>query len=56
LVGPNRAGPRNQRRTPMVINNAFFPRLMWNGRFESLSGDPFDNSAGFRFPGCQDRE
>lgn len=50
LVGPNRAGPRNQRRTPMAANTAFFPRLMWNGRFESLSGDPFDNSAGFQFP------
>jgi cytochrome c peroxidase len=49
-VGPNRAGPRNQRRTPMAVNTAFFPRLMWNGRFESLSGDPFNNSAGFKFP------
>jgi len=49
-VGPNRAGPRNQRRTPMVVNAAFFPKLMWNGRFESLSGDPFNNSAGFKFP------
>jgi cytochrome c peroxidase len=35
----------------MVINNAFYPKLMWNGRFSSLSGDPFDNSRGFRFPG-----
>jgi len=50
LVGPNRAGPRNQRRTPMVINSAFYPRLMWNSRFSSLSNDPFDNSAGFLFP------
>ena len=23
---------------------------MWNGRFAALSGDPFDNSAGFSFP------
>src|SRR3989449_7540999 len=23
---------------------------MWNGRFSSLSGDPFDNSQGFKFP------
>jgi hypothetical protein len=23
---------------------------MWNSRFRSLSGDPFDNSAGFQFP------
>ncbi|MDE2219153.1 MAG: hypothetical protein KGL25_03800 [Gammaproteobacteria bacterium] len=50
LVGPHRAGPRNQRRTPAAVNVAFYPRLMWNGRFASLSGDPFDNSAGFSFP------
>jgi cytochrome c peroxidase len=50
IVGPNRAGPRNMRRTPMVINTAFFPNLMWNSRFAALSGDPFDNSAGFQFP------
>ena len=50
VVGPNRAGPRNMRRTPMVINSAFFPRLMWNSRFAALSGDPFDNHLGFQFP------
>ncbi len=50
IVGPHRTGPRNQRRTPMAINAAFFPTLMWNSRFASLSGDPFDNSAGFKFP------
>jgi cytochrome c peroxidase len=50
LVGPDRAGPRNQRRTPMALNVAFFPKLMWNGRFSALSGDPFDNSQGFLFP------
>jgi cytochrome c peroxidase len=50
LVGPDRAGPRNQRRTPAAINTAFYPKLMWNGRFAALSGDPFDNSAGFSFP------
>ncbi len=49
-VGPGRAGPRNQRRTPMAANTAFYPTLMWNSRFASLSGDPFDNSAGFQFP------
>src|SRR5512133_3764995 len=38
LVGQNRAGPRNQRRTPMASNAAFFPALMWNGRFFALSG------------------
>ena len=50
VVGPDRAGPRNQRRTPMILNNVFFPALMWNSRFNSVSGDPFDNSAGFQFP------
>jgi cytochrome c peroxidase len=50
LVGPNRSGPRNRRRSPMTLNAAFFPRLMWNSRFASLSDDPFDNSAGFQFP------
>jgi cytochrome c peroxidase len=50
LVGPNRHGPRNQRRTPMVSNIAFFPGLMWNERFFAASGDTFDNSAGFVFP------
>jgi cytochrome c peroxidase len=50
LVGPRRDGPRNQRRTPSAVNTAFYPKLMWNGRFASLSGDPFDNSIGFSFP------
>src|SRR5262245_13300430 len=50
IVGPHRIGPRNQRRAPLIINNAFFPNLMWNSRFASLSNDPFDNSAGFKFP------
>lgn len=49
-VGPNRTGPRNQRRTPSVVNTPFYPKLMWNGRFSSLSGDPFDNAQGFQFP------
>src|SRR5947209_4760000 len=50
LVGPRRAGPRNQRRTPMVINTTFYPALMWNGRFFAPSGDPFNVSQGFTFP------
>lgn len=50
IVGPGREGPRNQRRTPTVVNTAFYPALMWNGRFSAPSGNPFDNSAGFRFP------
>lgn len=49
-VGPHRTGPRNTRRAPMVINTAFYPRLMWNSRFAALSADPFDNRAGFEFP------
>lgn len=54
VVGPHRTGPRNQRRTPTVVNTALFPRLMWNSRFESLSGDPFDSSQGFSFPVPED--
>ena len=50
IVGPDRAGPRNQRRAPLVLNNVFFPALMWNSRFNSVSGNPFDNSGGFQFP------
>jgi cytochrome c peroxidase len=50
IVGPDRAGPRNQRRSPMVLNSAFYPALMWNSRFRSQSGDPFDHSRGFVFP------
>ena len=50
IVGPHRSGPRNQRRTPTVVNNAFYPALMWNGRFSAPSGDPFNNSSGFLFP------
>ena len=50
IVGPDRAGPRNERRAPMVLNNAFFPSLMWNSRFASASGNPFDNAKGFAFP------
>ena len=50
IVGPGRRGPHNLRRAPTLINAAFFPRLMWDSRFEALSGDPFDNSLGFSFP------
>ena len=50
IVGKDRSGPRNQRRTPMVLNTAFFPNLMWNSRFASVAGDPFDNSLGLVFP------
>jgi len=54
VVGPHRTGPRNQRRTPTVVNTALYPRLMWNSRFESLSGDPFNPSQGFSFPVPED--
>jgi cytochrome c peroxidase len=50
VVGPHRTGPRNQRRTPLAANTALYPTLMWNSRFAALSGDPFNNSAGFKFP------
>jgi cytochrome c peroxidase len=50
IVGPHRLGPRNMRRSPIIINSAFYPHLMWNARFNALSGDPFDNSAGWLFP------
>lgn len=54
IVGPSREGPRNQRRSPMVMNTAFYPKLMWNGRFSAPSGDPFDSSLGFKFPAPED--
>lgn len=50
VVGPNRHGPRNQRRSPLVANTVFYPALMWTPRFVALSGDPFDGSSGFKFP------
>ena len=50
LVGPSRMGPRIKRRAPTGINAVFYPKATWDGRFEALSGDPFDNSAGFRMP------
>lgn len=50
VVGPNRLGPRNQRRSPLVANTIFYPALMWTPRFVALSGDPFDSSLGFKFP------
>lgn len=50
VVGPDREGPRNQRRSPVLTNIAFYRTLMWNSRFSAGSGDPFDNSGGFSFP------
>jgi cytochrome c peroxidase len=50
IVGPDRAGPRNQRRTPQMVNTGFYPGLMWNARFSAISHDPFDLSEGARVP------
>ncbi|MCH7992525.1 MAG: hypothetical protein IIC35_08925 [Gemmatimonadetes bacterium] len=50
IVGVGRQGPHNLRRAPSLINVAFYPKLMWDGRFRSNSLDPFDNSSGFSFP------
>jgi cytochrome c peroxidase len=50
VVGPDRGGPRNQRRSPFAANTIFYPALMWTPRFVALSGDPFDPSQGFKFP------
>jgi len=50
VVGPNRHGPRNQRRSPLVANTIFYPALMWTPRFVALSGDPFHSPSGFQFP------
>ena len=50
IVGPDRTGPRNQRRAPLTINTAFSPSIMLNLRFVSRSGDPFDLSMGASVP------
>lgn len=50
IVGPNRHGPRNQRRSPFAANTIFYPALMWTPRFVALSGDPFNPAGGFKFP------
>jgi len=50
VVGLSRTGPRNQRRSPTLLNSAFFPALMWNARFFAPTNDPFDNTLGFVFP------
>jgi cytochrome c peroxidase len=51
-VGPGRTGPRNRRSSPMTANAAFYPALMWDGRFFAPGDDPnpFDNTDGFTFP------
>ncbi len=55
IVGPLRNGTRNERRAPSLTNIGFYPKLMVNGRFVANSGDPFDNSQGFKFPPPNDQ-
>ncbi|OGO66430.1 MAG: hypothetical protein A2030_06625 [Chloroflexi bacterium RBG_19FT_COMBO_50_10] len=50
LVGPDRTGPRNQRRAPMTVNTGFYPRIMLNSRFASIAHNAFDLSEGVRVP------
>src|SRR5262245_13828377 len=50
VVGPNRHGPRHQRRSPLVANTIFYPALMWPPRFVALPGPPLPRSLGFEFP------
>ncbi len=50
LAGPDRTGPRNQRRAPMMVNTGFYPRLMLNLRFASIAHNAFDLSEGVRVP------
>ena len=52
VVGPRRAGARNQRRTPLVVNTAFLPALMWNGRFNAPSRRSVRQFEGLRVPGA----
>jgi cytochrome c peroxidase len=49
-VGPDRRGPRNQRRAPMTSNVALYPRMMLNLRFASIANNGFDLSEGARVP------
>ena len=50
LAGTGRTGPRNQRRAPMMINAGFYPSMMLNLRFASISHNAFDLSEGVRVP------
>ncbi len=60
VVGPDRKSPLNSRNSPLLINNALFPRLMWNGRFRfidesSTDVNTLDASLGFQFPAPEKR-
>lgn len=55
VLGPDRRAPLNSRNTPSVLENALYPRLMWNGRFRfndtrGTDVNQLDASLGFRFP------
>jgi len=50
IAGASRTGPRNQRRSPTIVNSVLYPSMMWDGRFFAPTGNPFDNSQGFTFP------
>ena len=50
LVGRTEKAREIKGELRLVVNTAFYPSLMWNGRFSAPSGDPFDNSLGFLFP------
>jgi len=60
VVGPERKSPLNSRNSPLLINNALFVKLMWNGRFRFIdesSNDvnECDASLGFQFPAPEKR-
>ena len=61
LVGPEPAGAAQSASNAEVINTAFYPKLMWNGRFFANAldpnglGDPFRNNFGFTFPSPEGR-
>src|SRR5262249_39104173 len=60
VVGPARQSPLNSRNSPLLINNALFPKLMWNGRFRfldesSTNVNDLDASLGFQMPAPENR-
>lgn len=60
VVGPERKSPLNSRNSPLLLDNALYPKLMWNGRFRFIdehSNDvnECDASLGFQFPAPEKR-
>jgi cytochrome c peroxidase len=60
VAGPDRTAPLNSRNSPLLLNNALFPKLMWNGRFRfidqhSTDVNALDASLGFQFPAPEKR-